>query len=291
MRALFALMVARHIPASLAHFEITVPNGMARLLDLRFLLDPHVFAMCRYALWAALVLYVLRIGWSIALPYMTLLSVAVGSVINSRGAIEHYLQIVSLVLLVQTIAHYSRVIPQWRGRSIDRGASETRAIEWTMQAIAAVYLASGVTKLIASSGAWVIQSPLIALQIAKSNEQDFYDTLDPARAASGLVPAEWLAAHPLLVGLVMTAGLLVELTAPLILLGRRWALVYGVALIAFHQTIGRVMKLHFVYNEYLLWIYLVNVPFWAWLAARRLRRSTPEEVSHPRATKVHNGTN
>ncbi|MBA2271780.1 MAG: hypothetical protein H0W20_14475 [Chthoniobacterales bacterium] len=292
MRVLFALVVAHHIPGSLNYNTLPAPNGLARLADLTFLLNPAVFAVAQYLLYGALALYVLRVGWSFALPYMTLLSVCVGSIINSQGAISHYLQIVSLVLLAQTVAHfYNIVLPPAAEPSEIDAASESRVIQFSQQAIAATYLVSGLTKLIHTGGAWILQSPLVAVQIVKTTEQDYYDTLDAARAGSSIAIAEWMAQHPLIVGAVLTTGLLLELTAPLLLLGRRWTLFYGLALVAFHESVHRVMKLQFMYNEHLLWIYLVNVPFWAWLAARRLRRSTPEEVSHPRAAKVHNETN
>ena len=58
--------------------------------------------------------------------------------------------------------------------------------------------------------------------------------------------------------------------APIALFGRGYAAGYGLSLLLFHATVHRVMKLHFLYNEYLIWIYLVNVPFWILLAARSL---------------------
>lgn len=272
MRILFALVVAHHLPHALNYHELPAPNGLARFVDLSFLLNPTVFDACRYLHYGTLILYVLRLGWSFALPYMTLLSVATGSIINSQGAISHYLQIVSLVLLAQTSAHFYNL---WRpapgSASEVAAAGESRVIQWSQQAIAATYLVSGLTKLIKTGGAWVLQSPLIAVQIVKTTEQDYYDTLDPARA-SGLALAEWMAHHPLIIGAVLTTGLLLELTAPFLLLGRGWAACYGLALIAFHESVHRVMKLHFMYNEHLAWIYLVNLPFWVWLAARWIKQ-------------------
>jgi hypothetical protein len=273
MRALFAAVVAFHIPLHPGVERISAPNGLARLLDLTFLLNPTAFDVCRYAAYAALVLYVLRVGWWLTLPYLTLFCVAFGSVLNSRGAIGHHLQIVALVLLAQTVALV--IGPMRRNRGASAGSTTTdedRLINWSQQAIAATYLVSGVTKLLESSGAWILQSPLVALQVMKTNEQDFYDALGNGGAGAALATAEWMASHPLLVGIAMTGGLLLELGAPAMLLGRGWAACYGLALIVFHESIGAVMKLNFVYNKYLIWIYLVNVPFWILLAWRSARR-------------------
>lgn len=271
MRVLFALVLERHIPASLSHLTITAPNGVARIIDVRFLLEPSAFAVGRSLLLAALVLYVLRVGWSIALPYITLFSIGVGTIINSQGAISHYLQIVSLVLLAQTAAHFYSLSGKGKAAASEGLSREDLLVNWSQQTIAAVYLVSALTKLIHTKGAWILQSPLIAVQIIKTTEQDYYDRLHPAGLQAGLRVAEWITLHPLLVMLIMTGGLLLELSAPLLLLGRGWAACYGLALVAFHETVGRVMQLHFTYNEYLIWIYLVNVPFWVWLGWRRMR--------------------
>lgn len=265
MRLLFALVVARQVPVSLAHLSIAQPNGLARLADLSVLLNPEVLAIFRYLLWVALVLYVSRIGWSIVLPYMTLLSIAIGSVTNSQGAISHNMQILSLVLVAQTCAHF---YTRFGARGAADGAGENRMISWSQQAIVATYLVSAITKLINSSGMWFIQSPLIAVQIVKSTEQSYYNRLDATERGSGLALAEWLVDHPLLVMLMLSAGFFLELCAALALLARRFALAIGLGLLLFHQAIYQVMALRFVYNEYLLWIYLVNVPFWMFAGAR-----------------------
>lgn len=273
MRVLFAVVVWRHIPGSLDHLEISAPNGLARWADLRFLLDPQVFAWCKYALAAACALYVLRIGWSLVLPYMALLSIGVGTLINSTGAIAHYLQIVSLVLATQTAAHFYNLFTL-RGvtGSAERAQAENRVIYWSQQAIVATYVVSALTKLLRTSGMWFFQSPLIAVQIIKTNDQEFYNRLETASFDVGVATADWMVQHPLLTGLVLSTGLLLELAAPVALLGRWYAAGIGVALVLFHTSVHQVMKLNFLYNEYLIWIYLVNVPFWVLLAFRAVQR-------------------
>lgn len=268
MRLLFALVVAAHLSPMRAGENLAVPNGLAQLIDLRFLLDARVFATAQYLLWIALAFYVLRIGWSLVLPYMALISVAAGSLQNSQGAIGHHLQIVSLVLLAQTAAHFfGRYFAGQKTKE-----NENRVIDWSLQAIAATYFVSALTKLIHTGGAWFWQSPLIAVQMIKTTDQDYYDLLDRDHLRTGTALAEWMVEHPLLVALILGSGMLLELTSPLILLGRGWAAGYGLALLLFHQAVGGLMKLGFPYNEYLLWIYLINVPFWIMTGMRWLRR-------------------
>jgi hypothetical protein len=271
MRFLFAVVVERHVPHSLSHLTISTPHSLGRFVDLRFLLDPETFLVCRYLLWAALFLYVLRVAWVVVLPYLALLSIAVGIIINSQGAIGHYLQIMSLVLCMQTAAHFYGWIQSLRGREkLSPAANEDRVISWSQQAIVATYLVSALTKLVHTSGMWFFQSPLIAVEIIKATDQDYYNRLNAAAYGSGSAIAEWIVQHPFLIAVGLGAGLLIELTSPLALLDRRFALCYGLALLTFHETLQRVMKLNFLYNEYLLWIYLVNVPFWIWFAGRAI---------------------
>ena len=155
MRLFFALVVAAHIPRSLAHKAISQPNGLARLVDLTPLLNDSTLNVCRYVLWAALILYVLRIGWPVVLPYMTLLSIAVGSVNNSQGAISHGLQIVSLVLS-RRAAHF--IYGRFSKDPQTRADGENRIVFWSQQAIVATYLVSALTKLISTWGMWFFQA-------------------------------------------------------------------------------------------------------------------------------------
>ncbi len=287
MRVLFAVVVAVHMPSALSSDQLAAPNGLAHLMELRLLSNPAVFSLSQYLLWIAHALYVLRIAWDIVLPYMTLLSVAVGSLQNSHGAIGHHLQVVSLVLLAQTTSHFYSRFRKANGKTVARPSAEDRLISWSQQAIAATYLASGLTKLINTGGKWFLQSPLVGVQIIKTTEQNYYNTLDAHGYGSGLAIAAWIVQHSVLVGIVMSAGLLLELATPLLLLGRSWALLFGLALLLFHESVGRVMELKFFYNECLIWIYLVNVPFWLWVAVRRLRASTAKEIHHTTTARVH----
>jgi hypothetical protein len=236
MRLLFALVIWKQLPHSLAHITITAPNGLARLVDLRFLLDPQVFTICRYIGIAALVLYVARIGWGVVLPYLTLLTIAIGSLNNSQGAIAHNFQIVPLVLLALTAAFYYSTISK-RGDPHCGAARESRMIFWSQQVLVAVYLISALTKLLGTSGKWFFQTPRVGVQIVKTTEQDYYDRLDASALTEGLAMADWIAQHPLITGLALSLGLLLELTAPAALLSRRWALFYGLSLLAFHAGI------------------------------------------------------
>ena len=268
MRLLFAWVVWVATPDKLIVNGIPSPNGIARLIDLHFLLDPHVFAFVHTALAIALILYLFRLLLWLALPVALFVNLALSTIVNSQGAIQHAYQIVSLVLLAQTVAHFYGLWGRWHGDAqIDL---ENRAIWWSQQTIAAVYLVAGITKLIATKGLWIFQARLIGLDIAKAAYRAFYDSLDQADLKQHLAIAQFAAGHGWIVALIAAVGLLLELSSPLMLLNRAWALILGLGLLCFHLSLDYTMRLPFIYNQWLLIIFMINVPYWIVSSVARL---------------------
>lgn len=277
MRILFAAVVWRAQPNKLSVNGIPAPNGITRILDLHFLLEPQFFAWARIALAIALILYVFRI-WQ-ALPIALFVNVAIAGILNSQGAIQHAMQIVSLVLLAQTAAY---VYGAW----IDRNnktpqLSEDRAIWWSQQTIVAVYLLAGIAKLIATGGLWIFQARWIGVSIAKAAYQSFYDSFNSAELERQLSVAHFAAAHGWLVALIATAGLLLELGSPLMLMNRVWAVLLGGAMVCFHLGLDYTMGLSFIYNQWLLIIFMINLPYWLMRAGQKLFGRAQAETTSP----------
>lgn len=269
MRVLFAWLVFRSIPRVLIVNGIPSPNGMARIFDLHFLLDPHLFALSRMILAGALVLYVLRIMVWMALPVALFIHGAANAIMCSQGAIQHSMQIVSLVLLAQTAAHFYGLWRRRRGE--ERAILEDRAIWWTQQTIVAVYLVAGLTKLIVTKGLWIFQARWIGVSIAKSAYQSFYDTFDQATLQQQLAVAHFAAMHGWIIAFIAAGGLLLELGSPLMLINRAWSAILGGSLVCFHLALGYAMHLTFIYNQWMLIIFMINLPYWIMAGARRIR--------------------
>ena len=270
MRVLFAWIIWRAMPAALVVNGIPAPNGIARVIDLHFLLEPHSFALLRILLAAALIAYVLRLFVFLALPIALFANVTATAIVNSQGAIQHAFQIVSLVLLAQTAAHFYGLWRRRRGEP--REALEDRTIWWSQQTVVAVYLVAGITKVLVTKGLWPFQARWIGVSIAKSAYQTFYDTLSQADLQQQLAVANFAAAHGWLIVLLAAVGLLLELGSPLALINRTCAALIGLALIGFHLSLDYAMRLSFIYNQWLLLIFLVNLPFWIVAAFRRFVR-------------------
>lgn len=281
MRAAFAWVVIVSTPKSLNVHSVPAPNGIARLINLSFLTEPGWQAICHILLVIALGFYIARVLLWLALPVALAVQVSVNAVVNSQGAIHHAAQIVSLVLLAQTAASFYGIWLQRRGTQT-AAALEERAISWSQQAIAAAYFVAGLTKLIETHGAWIFRARFIGVQIFKTAYQAYYNHLDPTGLDTQVAIAQFAADHGVMVALIAGTGLLLELLAPLMLLGRWWGLGFGCAFLLFHVSIDRFMQLSFLFHQLLVLIYFVSPIFWIAVAIQSLsRRRAKEPVTFP----------
>ncbi|MEI6862279.1 MAG: hypothetical protein WCL04_08510 [Verrucomicrobiota bacterium] len=275
MRALLAWLMWRMLPSAVPFTAQLFPSGLARLADLTFLSVPPVFAVLRVFATVALPLYVLGAAPLFSLGYLAALFTAVGALENSQGAIGHHLQLLCLVALSQWLAYAAAVLRAAPGTSRGLGLPAIAAHRYAVQAaklmIAAAYVSSGWTKLIASRGQWVMQLPDISLQLVKTHANVYYDYYGTPGAPPALVTdlPRLIAEHPWLTRLAFTPGLLLELGAVLALTGRRAACVVGLGLLGMHVLARVVMELGFVAHEWLLVIFFINIP---WLVCTALRR-------------------
>ncbi len=292
MRLLFAAIVF----ASLEHMLPALfggPSGTPGIVQMSEMPNPtgigHVFPWLTVlsnetvAWWAhlvlalGLVLYVAGLILPISLGLVTAIHIAVFTLNNSQGATHHGYQIISITLLAQCVVVW---LP-WGFRICGKKLVLPEGIhlrDWfvyySQLAVAGTYVIAGVTKMLASGPMWIVKSPLIAVQVHKSFDQKYYEYLDPKWLEEGHKYADFAVQNPNLARLILGGGLVLELGAFLVLLGRRWACFVGVSLVAMHLAIGYTMALHFPENELVDLVFLVNVPFWivagyAWLAGKR----------------------
>jgi hypothetical protein len=270
MRAAFAWLLWRLLPASVPFTAQPFPTGVARLADLTFLADAGTYAALRAGAGAGLALYALGVAPVLTLLWPAALLTACGALENSQGATGHHLQLPCLVALGQWCVYAADAV---RGQGGARSAkcgllpatdAQRRAAQAAKLVLAAGYFASGCVKLIASRGLWFWQVADIPVQFVKAAANEHYDTLAPL--------PEWLtrdlpalmAAHPNLTRLAFAPGLLLELAALLALTGRRAALAVGLGLLAMHGLVDVFMRISFASHEWLLAIWFVNAP---WLVA------------------------
>jgi len=203
---------------------------------------------------------------ALALASMSALHVLVITAANSQGAIHHGQQ-----LLSQTLLALSAMALWSLRRRHDDGQVEhipQRVVDIVTMVIASAYLGAGVRKLLATGGRWMLDAPLLVADVVKTTRDHQVDVGAPVFEA--LPPAaSWLVDHPGVVGVTFSLGLLVELVAPLALLGRLPTILIGALLIMFHRVADGLMGLGFPYHEALLLLWCVLLPLWTWWRSER----------------------
>jgi len=278
-RAFFALAVAGSLPNNLPYAGQKEPVGLAHFWNLTFLGDPAVLEPVRVVFWICLGLYALGFASAFALPVAATIFCAIGALIGSQGAHKHHLQIVGLVLVVLAIYHVYLAV---RYRRIFRNTLENHrlAIYHAQQTVMATYLVTGLYKLANSGLGWVADAKYFPLQLAKTRGMEYYNRLEEPGAEAGSGAQELLANlspdierffidFPNWARFFLGSGLLLELGAFCLMLGRWWGVGYGCLIVLFHLTVSRVMHLTFEYNILLVAILFINVP---WLVARAAKK-------------------
>ena len=267
MRIAFIAMVWQSVPSFYYPATLSHPSGLARFLDLTFLVNPEILGTLRGLLAVALVFYAAGFLMFVSLTFMTFLLSACGSFENSQGAINHTLQPLALVALAQWgVAGYSLV----RNRVVDKRALFPMA---TAERTAASCMQRKLLWFRATSPP---RSP--SWSAAKANgsrdakpgrgycedqHESYLNIQEPVDHLAKAVP-QFIIDHPNVTRVFFGLGFALELFSFLALLGRWPAVLIGVSLILMHDMIARVMDLHFAIFERLALIFLVNVP---WLAA------------------------
>jgi len=289
MRALFAVTIFTSVMHMLpplvgeaakphvlsAYPEMPKPVGIGKIIPLGWLSGFEAGRAVMWLMLLGLIAYVavpMRfLKWPALLVF--LIHNAVFTLNNSQGSTHHGYQIITVTLLAQVCVLWMPTVCRWFKKKplLPEGLEIGDLwVYYSQLAIAGAYVVAGVSKLLRSHVMWVVDSPLIAVQVVKTHSQNYYNYLQPEFANRGLHYAEWIAAHPWLTRLMLTSGLLLELFAFVALIGRKSAFVIGAMMIGLHVSISLVMHLHFPQNEQTCLIFLVNLPFWAVIAGRRL---------------------
>lgn len=303
LRLGLALAFWRAISTSLTFSAIPHPKGLALIEGVRPLLlwlgQPEHESWIWGGSLVLLIWYVTGRALVLPLTLLTGIHILRCTLRASQGTDHHGHQLITLVFFAQTLVAWMR----WMSRSNPskeghRPGNETR--NWLAMAlvIAAVYGTCGIVKLIESRGRWLLRSHHFATQIVKTHRQRYYSDLEPRfggnpDGASGSVrkgpdryrlriPAvsDWMMRHPALTRVLLAPGLLLELLAVFLFLGRGIAGLFGLAFVAFHLLVYRVMALDFSLNVETVWVVLINIPGWM-IRVKFGNSSGPSGPEHP----------
>lgn len=199
-----------------------------------------------------------------------------GTFYMSQGAMHHGQQIIGLTLFGQLLASVWSAFRR-RGRDSllwqDSAHHRDCSMFLCQQMIAAGYVITGLTKFEKSKGDWIEDSPNLVVQFEKNRQMDFYNKLQPSDDAATQWMSDFLINYPIL-GMILFGGVIfLEFGAFFALFNRVILALWGLALLAMHLSISVIMKLDFFYNELILLIFFVNLPFWIGVVWRRFFRT------------------
>jgi hypothetical protein len=276
MRLGFAVLIFFTIKWETSNLTTVKPEdavGLAKVLDLTFL--GHIKHM---VVWQILTVIGLATYVAGRLPVLGLVpalffAIGIGTLNASQGAHNHSTQLCSMILLGQFLVY---ALPWLPGRGFRKTSwlvpdadIHRRAIYVSMVIFAASYVVSGWVKLQNSDWLWFYKVvPGLAMELQKTNWSAYYDTLAPVPQVF-TTTLNLMNEHPLLGRVFFGAGLLIELLAFVMLMGRRWAFFTGLAIIAMHLSISSLMQLDFWYHIWAAVIFLLNLPGLALTFTRR----------------------
>ena len=198
MRVLFALFCVYHsshhrfIPGSgfsetygLKVDSQSVPVGLAKFFDLTWAASPGFASFAPYLFYTALLAYVIGRFQAISITILLGLLTIYGTLENSQGAIHHTGQIVGYALFGQLLYF---LFARFRKDDNEAPGTLPRPAQAALQAVAAAYVVSAISKLLRSGFGWVSEVPNISLQLEKNRLAETYNTLvPPPEVASSLI--------------------------------------------------------------------------------------------------------
>lgn len=239
------------------------PNGFGYLIDFSFLSKDTIETPLRAATGISLLLFILGVPAAYSLTLPVFFGIGSSTLINSQGAIGHIAQGLHLVMVSIWLASWWSLFCRWKGRPFP-GSLQTRGqveMDWARQGLMAAYVVSAITKIMNSSGDWLSTARYFPLHLVKNNDMQFYNTLDPAMHKLDWLP-QILMEHPMVCMFFFGAALPLEFFAFLGLYNRRIAVLFGIGLIAFHESVTQLTNLSFIFNKLLLLFLFVNPAWW-----------------------------
>ncbi|MBL9152021.1 MAG: hypothetical protein JNK37_06040 [Verrucomicrobiales bacterium] len=269
------------------------PDGIAKFVDLTFFHDDRFVEILPWIVLPCLALYISGFGLPVALPILCFVLLGSRTLYNSQGYIHHGFQMVSLILLAQTVVSLWAL---WKNPREAMGLKPASAmtrhgrtwwdvlIRYSQLMIIASYMIPGVIKQFKSGGQWFLNSHYIGVQVVKTHRQNYYNNLEEEWAPEQMPPlANFMLEHKNWTRLLLGCGVGLQVIAFLALYNRLTWLVFGLMFISFHYLNDIMFGLYFYHVEKLDWIFLVNLPFWAWWLWRRFARKAPVALDAPQA--------
>ncbi len=206
-------------------------------------------------------MYLYEIKMRLTTIALFIISVFAFSLEESNGILNRY-SLLSFIFFAQFLAYQI----SYYYKNLDH--TQLR-FTFSIQAIAAGYILSGLSKLLVSGFSWVTNSKYLSLQIIKSHYYNYLTYGNPETLELGEKYALFAQHNSIVIESLLTASIILELFAWISIGNKKRALVYGILLMLMHTGIGILMDIKLVGISRPMFIFMVNPLFIVWVAALR----------------------
>lgn len=237
----------------LKYNTITMPSGLCHYVPCNFLMSNPIklflFSICIFL--SFLYLSEKKMIW--ATLGIFILSVFICTLEESNGVLKRN-SLFSLVFSAQFFSYFFSKIKVFPAFEINR-------IQFSIQAIAAGYTLSAISKLTNSGFDWFLNSKLVTLQVLKSSYFGYADYNDLNFINHGSKIVEILQTYPVVISVCLFITLLLESFAVISAIGKQAAFFYGTLLLVMHIGIYLVLNIKIDSFIYPMLIFFINPLF------------------------------
>lgn len=245
------------------------PHGLAQYVNLTIFGDPNVQVLLQVGVLVALVFYILNRFMIVSLVFLLIATIGPVTLLYSQGYVNHGTHIFPLILLGQLLAYLYDLISRNLFHNLtNRRTVDNMVLFFSRQMIATIYIAAGISKLIASHGEWPLQTLNLAPYVIRNFAEDYYAELEPGILERGEWIGRLVIENPEFFVVLFSISLLMELMAFLAVSSRGFALLIGIGLILMHEGIAWTMTTHFRSNEFIIFVFFI-LPFFTQQIIRR----------------------
>lgn len=255
----------------LTYSEVPMPAGFCNMLVCGLLLNGVGKFILIFCCTVLAFLYVLEFKMQFTTLLLFVCSAFIFSIEESNGVLSRS-GLVSFIFLAQWLAYLLR-----KHKTAEQVYS--LAIQFSIQAIAAAYTLSAISKIRDSGFYWLSQGQLMKLQVLKSHEAHYASTANKEWLMKGEQMAAFIDAHPVLISGLLLATLLLELCAMVAIISKRTALFYGIALLVMHIGMYVVMNIFLFSIFFPMFFFLLNPLYRIWQACLALIPRTSRKVN------------
>jgi hypothetical protein len=250
---------------NMVHFNATsaFPAGLCKLYSFDPLFSPWLRPVLIATLLVVACLYFFEIKMMYTTFVMFLLSLIIISHKESSGILDRA-TLFSPIFGVQFLAYFRY---NWNTNF----NIKFYRVQYCVQIVAAMYVLSGISKLLASGPGWINGGELFPVQAVKNASFAYFTTGVAASLEQGYTMAYYALAHKHLVKLLLAGTLFLEVSCFIAAYNLRMRIIYGLSLALMHIGIYVFMDILIAVVVWPMIIFFLNPLYWVTVLAGRIK--------------------